>query len=363
MKWWDRVKQRPFWIRLLNWEYWPSKAYYFPLIPLILWQMLRSRHLCFFTAANPGIYTGGIGLESKYETLLKIPGRYRPRSILFRKGDPTAGLPQRLQQAGIRFPLIAKPDLGFRGLLVKKLGDEAEMMAYLKHYPIDFILQEFIALPEEAGVLYHRMPGEERGRVTSITTKEFLYVTGDGRSTVEALIRNKPRALLQMERIRAGYPALLPQVPAAGEKVGLGVVGNHSKGTRFINSNHLIDEAVCRNFDRISQEIEGFYYGRFDIKCESLDALFTGEGMKVIELNGACSEPTHIYDPERGTYWAALRDIAYHWRLIRRIARANHQRGVPYLPHKTTAREFLHLFAYQRLVRGLEEGGLRRIRS
>ena len=59
MKWWDRVKKKPFFIKLLNWEYWPSKAFYYPVIPQILWQMLRARHLCFFTAANPGIYTGG----------------------------------------------------------------------------------------------------------------------------------------------------------------------------------------------------------------------------------------------------------------------------------------------------------------
>lgn len=353
MKWWDRVKKKPFFIKLLNWEYWPSKAFYYPVIPQILWQMLRARHLCFFTAANPGIYTGGMGLESKFETLLKIPERYRPRGLLFRAGEPLSALPLRLRKAGIAFPLIAKPDLGFRGLLVKKIEDEAALAAYLRQFPVDFILQEYIALPEEAGILYYRLPGEERGQVTSITTKEFLSVGGDGQSTVEELIRKKPRALLQMERLRAADAALLARIPACGERVALGIVGNHAKGTRFINSNHLIDEAICRNFDRISREIEGLFYGRFDIKCESLDALSTGENMKIIEINGACSEPTHIYDPQRGTYWSALRDIARHWQIIGRIARANRRLGVPYLSHAITAREFLHLFAYQRKVREL----------
>lgn len=353
MKWWDRVKNRPFFIRLLNWEYWPSKAFYYPVVPQILWQMLRSGHMCFFTAANPGIYTGGMGLESKFDTIQKIPERYRPRSVLWRAGSSPAGLPEALAAAGLQFPLIAKPDIGFRGLLVRKLDTLESLQHYLRRFPIDFILQEFIGLPLEVGVLYHHLPGEEQGRVTSITTKEFLYVTGDGRSTVEALIHNKPRALLQLERIRATDAPLLGHVPAPGERISLGIVGNHAKGARFINSNHLIDEAVCRNFCRISRELEGFCYGRFDIKCENLGALYTGEGMKIIEINGACSEPTHIYDPERGSYRGALRDISRHWRIIGRIARANRRRGAPYLSHKAMAREFLRLFAYQRRIREL----------
>ena len=356
MKWWGRVEKRPFFIKLLNWEYWPSKAFYYPIIPQILWLMLRARHLCFFTAANPGIYTGGMGLESKYDTILKIPERYRPRALLFQAGESLISLPSRLQAEGIRFPLIAKPDLGFRGLLVKKIDDQEALDTYLQRYPIDFIIQEYINLPEEVGILYYRMPGEAQGKVTSITTKEFLHVTGDGSSTVEELIRNKPRALLQMKRIRTNDPKILAQAPGVGERVSLGIVGNHAKGARFINSNHLIDDAICQNFDRISQEIDGFYYGRFDIKCQNLDALYTGEGMKIIEINGTCSEPTHIYDPERGTYWEALRDIAYHWRIIGRIARANHRRGFPYLSHHTTAQEFLHLFAYQRKIKDLGAG-------
>ena len=353
MKWWDRVKKSPFFIKLTNWEYWPSKAFYYPVIPQILWLMLRARHLCFFTAANPGIYTGGLGLESKYDTILKTPERYRPRAMLFRAGEPLENLPGRLQSAGLEFPLVAKPDLGFRGLLVRKIENEQELGRYLQRYPFDFILQEYIGLPQEVGVLYYRIPGREQGTVTSITAKEFLHVIGDGRSTVGALIREKPRALLQLGRLQASGPGLLAQVPAPGQRINLGIVGNHAKGTRFINSNHLANEAVCRNFDRISKEIDGFYYGRFDIKCESLEALTSGEGMKIIEINGACSEPTHIYDPERGTYWSALRDIARHWRIIGRIARANHRRGVPYLSHRIMAREFLHLFAYQRKVRKL----------
>jgi hypothetical protein len=194
------------------------------------------------------------------------------------------------------------------------------------------------------------MPGAKKGAITSVTTKEFLHVLGDGQSTVLQLVQQSPRALLQLDRIRALYPHKLGKVPGPGQQVRLGIVGNHAKGTRFINSNDLINEDMVAVFDRISTQIDGFYYGRFDLKCRSLDSLFTGEGLKIIEVNGVCSEPTHIYDPQRGTYWSALRDLARHWSIIYRIARHNRRNGVPLLSHAKTARAFLDLFAYQRKV-------------
>jgi hypothetical protein len=356
MKRWNLARLRAFRAKLLHWEYWPAKAFYYPLAPFILWLMLRSRHICFCTAANPGIYTGGLGLESKYDTLQKIPPAYRPNSVLIPPAAHLAYVAQRLEEAGIGYPLIAKPDVGFRGLLVKKIDSAEELDIFLHRYPLPFILQEYIDLPEEIGVLYYRLPGEAQGQLTSITTKAFLAVVGDGQSTVEALMQGQVRALLQLERLRAEQPALLARVPAAGEKAVLSIVGNHAKGTRFFDSSGQIDEDITRTIDQLAQQIEGFNYGRFDLKCASFDSLRSGQGIKVLEVNGVCSEPTHIYDAQRGTYWSALGEIARHWALIRRIAAANHRRGVPYMRTGALARAFLRLFAYQKRIREMERG-------
>lgn len=337
-------------IKLRNWEYWPSKAFYYPIAPYLIWLMIKARHMCYWSAVNPGIYTAGMGMESKFDTLQLLPATYRPQSVFLPAGIPQAQVEERLKEAGLAFPLIAKPDLGFRGLLVQKIKDIDALMQHLGHRAIPFIAQEYIDWPEEVGVLYHRMPGAKKGAITSVTTKEFLHVLGDGQSTVLQLVQQSPRALLQLDRIRALYPHKLGKVPGPGEQVRLGIVGNHAKGTRFINSNDLINEDMVAVFDRISTQIDGFYYGRFDLKCRSLDSLFTGEGLKIIEVNGVCSEPTHIYDPQRGTYWSALRDLARHWSIIYRIARHNRRNGVPLLSHAKTARAFLDLFAYQRKV-------------
>lgn len=347
MKLWPSINTR---IKLRSWEYWPSKAFYYPIAPYLIWLMVKSRHMCYWSAVNPGIYTAGMGMESKFDTLQLLPEAFRPKSALLPAGISDEDIQKRIEEAGLTFPMILKPDLGFRGLLVKKVNSMTALTEGLKVHDINFIAQEYIDWPEEAGVLYHRLPGEPTGQITSVTTKEFLHVIGDGVSTVLELIKRKPRALLQLERIKERYPQYLDQIPEAGQRVPLGIVGNHAKGTRFINSNHLVDSNMIEVFDRISAQIDGFYYGRFDLKCTSLNSLFTGEGLKIIEVNGVCSEPTHIYDPKGGTYWSALKDLAKHWGIIYRIARINRQRGIPILTHQQTARAFLDLFAYQRKV-------------
>jgi hypothetical protein len=319
-------------IRWRNWEYWSAQAFYFPMYvwgPILA---LRTGHAAFFTAANPGIATGGFGFESKYDTILKIPAAYRPKTVLARAGAAFSDVLQELQQAGIAFPLIAKPDIGFRGFLVKKIETTAELQVYLQRFPANFVLQEFVWKDQEFGVLYHRFPDQDRGAITSLTLKEFLSVIGDGQSTVLELVHRHPRALLQLDRLQLTHAAVLPTIPATNERVALDIIGNHSKGTRFINGNHLIDKQLEQTFDAIAQQIPGFYYGRFDIKCDSLEALRQGQDLIILEINGVCSEPTHIYDPESITYLGALRTILEHWTLVARISRANLRRGAKCLP-------------------------------
>ena len=331
MKWWDRIKYRPFFIRLFNWEYWSSITFYWPMFIYGPMLAIRSGHPCFFTAANPSIHTGGFGFESKISTIVKIPLRYRPGTILAPQKMDFAEVLRQMENADIQFPVIAKPDFGYRGFLVSKIEDETNLRAYLDKYPVDFIIQDFVDLPMEVGVLYYRFPNKKRGKVSSITLKEFLHVRGDGQLTVRELINQNPRAVLQIERLEATHAEVLDTVPDAGEKVSLGVIGNHVKGTAFIDGNHLIDRQLTSTFDKIAQEIEGFNYGRFDIKCNSLEDLKKGENLKILEINGVCSEPAHIYDPVKSSYFKALRGILKHWKIVRRISEANHQLGIPYM--------------------------------
>ena len=306
-------------------------AFYWPMViygPLLA---LRYRHPCFFSAANPAMYISGMGLESKFETLQMLPSHLRPASLKVGPGMPTSWILEELAGSGLNFPLIAKPDIGFRGLLVSKIQDQEQLEAFLGRYQVDFILQEFLDYPEEVGVFYVRMPGKEAGEIISLTLKEFLSVIGDGCRTVRELVMAKPRARLQIDQLETNFANEMSRVPEKDEVVRLGIVGNHSKGTLFINGTPQADERLARVFDEVTREIRGFYYGRFDIKCTSLEALHQGRDFKIIELNGIGAEPTHIYDQSRISYFGALWTIIRHWTLVARISSINHKQGAPYL--------------------------------
>jgi phosphomannomutase len=64
-------------------------------------------------------------------------------------------------------------------------------------------------------------------------------------------------------------------VLSLGENRLLEPIGNHCRGTKFVNANHLINNQLDEVFSKISEGFEGFYYGRFDMKVESIDDLAT----------------------------------------------------------------------------------------
>ena len=76
--------------------------------------------------------------------------------------------------------------------------------------------------------------------------------------------------------------------------------------------------------------MSGFYFGRLDVMFENLELLKNGENFKIIEINGAKSEPTHMYDPKHSLFFA-WKEIAKHWKIMAEISRKNHESGFPYL--------------------------------
>ena len=311
------------------------------------------RTLCFFTTANPKIFTGGTGMESKFKTLLLVPSEYRPITIYVPSGQDYAEVQANLKRENIAFPIILKPDVGYRGLLVHLVKTEHELEELLGTYQVNFIIQEYIPYPEEFGILYYRYPHQKTGQVSSITLKDFLHVIGNGSSSVEELMLTKSRTSLQFERMVDERAELMNKVPASGEKVYLGKIGNHSRGTTFLNGNHLIDQQLIETFDKISSQIDGFFYGRFDVKCSDFEALKAGKDIKIIEINGILAEPAHIYDPKKSNYWKALRDIAKHWPLIGRIGAESHQMGAQYLPARSLIQAISNHLAYLRDIKAM----------
>jgi hypothetical protein len=119
----------------------------------------------------------------------------------------------------------------------------------------------------------------------------------------------------------------LETIPIKNEKVVLTVIGNHSKGTEFLNGNHLIDTVLEEAFDKLNKQIKGWYFGRLDIKYNDFEDLKIGKNFKILEINGIIAEPTHIYDGsnKEASYKKAIKALKENWRTIFKIAKQNNK--------------------------------------
>ena len=325
------LKTKPFFIKLLNREYWPAWVNYLPVYPYYLYLSARARSLFFFSAANPSIETGGMTGESKIAIMDLIADEYKPKSLLIKEGASAEFVVELLKKEAINYPIVLKPDIGERGLLVSKVGDEATLRQKLAENPINLIIQPFITYDEEYAIMYYRYPDQQEGKITSITKKEFLSVVGNGKNTLQELIWQQSRAILQWKKLKVKYANRLTEVLPKSKKLELVSIGNHSTGTMFIDANHINDKQLERVFDKIALGMEGVYFGRFDLKCRSIADMKAGKTIQIVEFNGVGAEPTHIYDPNC-SLWECYRALLNHWSIMYKIGIAvHHQLGVPYM--------------------------------
>jgi hypothetical protein len=302
--------------------------FYVPNLPYAFYLAIRAKSLVFFSAVNPAIKNSGNGSESKFSTIELIPEEFKPISLFVKAKSTIENSLKKLQEHQLTFPLIVKPDIGFRGLLVNRVHTENELISYLEKYnDINLIIQEFIDYDKECGIFYYRLPNEKIGKITSITLKKYLTVIGDGVSTLKELIENNERAKLYIPLLTELHQKDFNLILNANEERILNIIGNHSKGTQFINGNHLITKELEESINSIVKRIPNFYYGRLDIKYTSFKDLLALKNVKILEINGIIAEPTHIYDPTNASYFSALKEIRKHWKLIYKIATINHHKN------------------------------------
>lgn len=340
-----KLRTPRFLIRLLNYEYWPMGIMFMPLFPYWLWLAIRSRSLTFFTSGNTNMELGGFYGESKIAILKQIPEEFLPPTIFIKRDGPFADAQQQVESKKIPFPFIAKPDVGGGGKGVERIESFEHLARYHESIGEDYIIQGF-ADGIELGVFYIRMPDEPKGKVTSIVLKEFLSVKGDGQSSILELLQADPRARFQVDSMRVQLGEGIHAIVPVGETRLLEPIGNHSRGTRFVNGNHLISAQLHDVFDRIALAMEGFYYGRFDLKVASIDDMLAGKNIYVLELNGVSSDPGHIFDQRTG-FFRSMRDVAWHWKQLARISRINRKRGVK----PASLSEVVHLLWLHKLTK------------
>jgi hypothetical protein len=347
-----KILYQPFFIRLFNWEYWPFNVVYAPIYLYWFWLCIKARSFFFFNTSNPTFINGGFLMESKKAIYDLIPESYYPPTLFFKKMSAAEEVLETIRQRQLKFPLVGKPDIGMKGMSVKKLETLNDVKEYVLTSKVDFLLQEFVPYKNEVGIFYYRYPDEKTGKISGIVSKEFLAVKGDGVSTISELLKKDKRHILQMPVLKKTYGNELKRILQSGKEFVLVPYGNHVRGAKFVDAGHLIDEQLTNTIDAVCRQVDGFYFGRMDVRYNTWEELKEGKNFSIIELNGAGSEPTHIYDPKHSIFFA-WKEIVRHLNILWKISRINHrQMKKPYMSISDGLRMLKENKQYVKLING-----------
>ena len=319
-------------------EFWSPRVFYIPIVIQTILLAIRYVGPTLPTAANPSFPMGGLVGESKKTILSLATGMAKDHIAPFThirrheaKDDLNADAHLaeiRMQEAGLSYPLVAKPDMGCRGVGVQIVRNREELLAYLESFPdnADILLQELIPYEAEAGVFYIRDPDQDQGNIFSVTLKYFPYVIGDGSRTLRELIEQDERAGQISHIYLKRHEARLEEVIPLGQPYRLAFAGSHSRGTIFRDGRDFVTNEMTDAIDKIAKDIPDFYFGRFDIRFKSMDDFQKGQNFKIVEVNGAGGEATHIWDRKQ-TLRQAYGTLFSQYAALFRIGAKNRKRG------------------------------------
>lgn len=317
--------------KIKNWEQWPFKILYAPISPVWLWYIIRSKAIWFFTPSNPKLTFGGMEGEPKKEMHDLLPSHLCPAFFNVQPSDDFCFIKKNLEEKKIKFPLIVKPEVGGQGILFRKINNEIQLKNYHEQMSFDYFVQEFIDYPLEVSLFYYRYPDDPKGEITGFLQKIPMQVTGDGIHTLEELIMMNAKSGKRIEEIRQKHEENFKKILQPNEKYMLSYAANHNRGACFIDLKNEIDERLLKIPDAISNSINDFFYGRYDIMCHSVEELKQGKNFVILEYNGCGAEPNHFYDTGY-SLMGAWKEILKHWKILYRISRHNYKHGIKYWP-------------------------------
>jgi len=310
-----------------NWEAWPFELLYTPMSLFWLWYTIKSGTVWFFTSSNPKLTFGGMEGEPKKEMYDLLPKALYPATFTVLADEAFDSIETKLQRHQVVYPLIVKPEVGGQGILLRKIDDAAALQRYHALMPWEYIVQNLVHYPMEVSVFYIRHPKAATGKVTGFLHKIPLQVTGDGTRSLAELVSHHPKGSKRYNELFQKHADNWNEVLPAGEKYMLSYAANHNRGARFIDLKEHIDDQLVAVFDALSTRINDFFYGRYDIMCNSIEDLKQGKNFTILEYNGCGAEPNHFYDTGY-TLPGAYKEILKHWKALYEISKYNRQHGV-----------------------------------
>lgn len=294
-----------FWQRLIRWEFWPHYVFYIPILIWILFLAIRYRSPTIFILANPGIELGGLVGEHKHHTLLQLQEKtpelvaktlYVPKADENKPNWRSYLIQNFITAQNINFPIVLKPNIGQRGRGVFIAHSAADVDSYLKKFSEEIIVQEYLS-GEEFGVFVSRSPTKNKIKIISIVKKSFPCVYGDGKKTLGELILSDARAKLITPLLYKKWAENWHIIPEKDAKIDLVEIGAHCRGSLFEDAGYLQTDELLNTLNKVTYAIEGFHFGRIDLRSANINTFQQGLAIKIMEVNGVSAESAHIYHP------------------------------------------------------------------
>lgn len=143
-------------------EFLPAWFFYTPVVLQSAVLSMAHRDWALPLIANPAIKLSGMVGESKHGIFTSAGETANqwilPFITLFKSSNHTDDLLneslQQLDAANLSYPLVAKPDLGCRGVGVKLIHSNQQLREYIESFPLSgrFLLQKKSPYSAEAGV-------------------------------------------------------------------------------------------------------------------------------------------------------------------------------------------------------------------
>lgn len=292
------------------------------MAPVWGWYMLRSGAVWFFTPSNPKLTFGGMEGEPKKEMYDLLPKNLYPPTFNVLPTLRFEDVLAQLSYSKIPYPLIVKPEIGGQGILFRKIDNENAFKKYHEKVPVLYIVQQMVSYPVEVSVFHIKHPAQKKGMVTGFLHKIPLHIMGDGVHTLAQLVAQNEKAAKRLKDLNSRHTDNWHTIIPAGEKYILSYAANHNKGAHFIDLKEYINDDLVQIFDKISVEINDFFYGRYDIMCTSVQDLLKGKNFTILEYNGCGAEPNHFYDTGY-SLGGAYKEILKHWAWLYKISRYN----------------------------------------
>ena len=315
------------WLRLTRWEFWSVSVVYLPVSAYMLWLSVRYRGFTLFSASSPEIEHSGFAMDSKGDILALFAdsGMLPAHARLPWEEDRMGKLTRFMEQNGLGWPVVLKPDIGERGRGVAIIRGEQQAGDYLNRCKDEVIAQEYVE-GLEYGVYYVRMPAEQEGWLYSVARKHSQSLVGDGRKNLEQLILDDPRAVAMAPYYLRKFSARLDEVPGEGEDVMLAEIGTHARGAVFTDDRHEITPELTEAIDRVTRAAGAIHCGRFDLRVPSAEDLRAGRNIRILEFNGVTGEPAHVYQPGYPLYRGII-DLCRQWQFAYRAGHQNRAKG------------------------------------